>query len=248
MEAALEKVKTFLLDIKKIRKTIVVSIYLVLFYFTAIDLKLFEHLLKSFYPNYRHVIYPDEAPLKLLTDHLAMSFVSTICAIIIAALASLFIYSQLGRDFKELVLRASDFLQSLPSVAIIGIVVPIIGYGIYPVVIALVAYSVLPLVVNIVKGFESIPVELVEAANGLGLSYHEILLKIKIPLALPAIVSGIKNVLIINISAATLGALVGAGGYGVPIIAGIHDFNTAYIIQGAVPSTILALLVEEVLS
>jgi osmoprotectant transport system permease protein len=248
LEASIGKMRAVLFNRKKISKIILISLYSVLLYLTAIDLRLFEYLLKAFFPDYRHVIYPDETPLKLLTDHLTMAFVSSICALIIASIASLFIYSRPGRDFRDPVLRASDFLQTLPSVAIIGIVVPIIGYGIYPVIIALVAYSILPLMVNIIKGFDSIPADIVEAASGLGLSSSEVILRIKLPLAFPAIVSGIKNVLIINISAATLGALVGAGGYGVPIIAGIHDFNTAYIIQGAVPSTILALLVEEVMS
>jgi osmoprotectant transport system permease protein len=207
----------------------------------------FEALLRSLFPQFKNVIYQGATPAELMVDHLLISLYSSAFGLLLAVLLSAVVLSRLGQVFRDVLLNLANFLQTVPSVAVIGIVVPVIGYGMKPVIIALVAYSVLPVMLNIVTGIESVAPELVEAAEGLGMTKGQILFRVKVPLALPIIVAGIKNMVIINVSAATLGALVGAGGLGMPIMAGIHDFNPAFIIQGAMPAAFIALFLDELI-
>lgn len=223
------------------------AIYLIIVYLTSIDTTLFEQLLKLIFPQSKELIYAGTPPLTLLVDHLKITFYSTFFGLLIAAVLSALVYTNLFKEFKDVFLDFGSMLQTIPSVAVIGIVVPIFGYGLIPVVIALTAYSVLPLLLNIIKGIDSVPGELIEVASGIGLTNSFIIRHIKLPLASNIIKAAIKNVLVINVASATFGALVGAGGLGVPILAGIHDFNPALIVQGSIPSAALALFFDEIL-
>jgi osmoprotectant transport system permease protein len=137
--------------------------------------------------------------------------------------------------------------QAIPSVAIMAIAVPAVGYGSEPVLIALVVYSLLPVMVNVVAGIEAVPEALVEAGRGMGMTRGERLLQLELPLALPVIMTGVRTMLVILVSAATLGAVVGAGGLGVPIMSGIGAFDNAVVTYGAVPAILLALIVDRAL-
>ncbi len=234
------------LNIYKFPKLLKVFSLLMLFYFTAVDLGFMEKILRSIFPEYREVIYPSIKPLVLLKDHMLIVLYSSLIALLISVFASVLLLSKIGKPFKDFVLSLAELLQTVPSVVIIGIIVPFLGYGLMPVVIALVAYSVLPLTLNFVTGIEGVRKDLIEVGKGIGFSPAQIFFKIKIPAASQVITAAIKNMIIINISAATLGALVSAGGYGVPILAGIHQWNYAYILQGAIPSSLLAVIVEEI--
>mgnify|MGYP000973462622 FL=1 len=128
-----------------------------------------------------------------------------------------------------------------------AIAVPAIGYGSKPVLLALVIYSILPVMVNVVAGIEGVPPAVVEAGRGMGMTRRERLLQLEIPIAMPVIMTGVRTMLVILISAATLGAVVGAGGLGVPIMSGIGSFNNSIIVYGSVPAILLALIVDRAL-
>jgi osmoprotectant transport system permease protein len=115
-------------------------------------------------------------------------------------------------EFREPLLRAATFLQTVPSAAVLALSVPMLGYGQTPVVIALVFYGLLPILRNTIQGLDAVPGQVLLAADGMGMTPAQRLLRVQLPLAMPAILAGIRTTVIINISAATLGAAVGAGG------------------------------------
>ncbi|MGB5734899.1 MAG: ABC transporter permease, partial [Thiohalocapsa sp.] len=113
-----------------------------------------------------------------------------------------------------------------------------------PALVALFLYSLLPIVRNTHAGITGISASLLESADALGLPPAARLRRIELPLALPTVLAGIKTAAVINVGAATLGALIGAGGYGQPILAGIRLDDTALILEGAVPAALFALAVS----
>ena len=145
-------------------------------------------------------------------------------------------------EFREPLLRAATFLQTVPSAAVLALSVPMLGYGQTPVVIALVFYGLLPILRNTIQGLDAVPGQVLLAADGMGMTPPQRLLRVQLPLAMPAILAGIRTTVIINISAATLGAAVGAGGLGVLIVNGIRSMDVTMIIKGALPVSLLALL------
>lgn len=147
------------------------------------------------------------------------------------------------RRLGQLVLAATAVLQTIPSLAMFVFLIPVLGIGARPAVAALFLYSLLPIVRNTLSGLASIPAPLLEAAAALGLPDGVRLMRIELPLAARTIISGIGTAAVINVGTATLGALIGAGGYGEPILTGIRLGNVPLILEGAVPAALLALLV-----
>ena len=134
--------------------------------------------------------------------------------------------------------------QTFPSAALLALVVPVVGYGLKGALIALYLYALMPIVYNVVVGIEEVPESVVEAAKGMGMSEVEIYRKVKIPLAMNAILGGIRTSTVINISAATLAAAAGAGGLGVLVVNGVRTFDMILILMGSIPVTLLAVIVE----
>jgi len=130
--------------------------------------------------------------------------------------------------------------QTIPALALLVFMVPLVGIGAGPALVALFIYSLLPIVRNTHAGLTGIPPALLESADALGLPRGARLRRVELPLAAPTILAGIKTAAVINVGGATLGALVGAGGYGQPILTGIRLDDTALILEGAVPAALLA--------
>jgi len=122
------------------------------------------------------------------------------------------------------------------------------GFGLLPTVFALFLYGLLPVVRNTIAGLRGVPNNLLDAAYGIGMSRLEALVRVEIPLAARVIMAGVRISVIINIGTAMIGAVIGAGGLGSPIIAGLVQDNIAYIIEGAVPAAILAIIADQLLA
>ncbi len=144
----------------------------------------------------------------------------------------------------RLILGAAGVLQTIPSLALLVFMIPLLGIGAPPALAALFLYSLLPIVRNTHTGLTGIPVDLRESAAALGLPWDVQLRRIELPLAAPSILAGIKTSAVINVGTATLGALIGAGGYGQPILTGIRLDDVGLILEGAVPAAALALLAQ----
>jgi osmoprotectant transport system permease protein len=122
--------------------------------------------------------------------------------------------------------------------------IPLVGIGVTPAIIALFLYALLPILRNTVTGLQTVDPLLKRVANGIGLSRKQKLMWIEFPLALPAIITGIRTAAVINVGTATLAAFIGAGGLGEYIVTGLALNNTAMILKGALPAAGLALLIE----
>lgn len=142
------------------------------------------------------------------------------------------------------VLALAGVIQTVPSLALLVFMIPLLGIGTRPAIVALFLYSLLPIIRNTAAGLTGIPPEIRESAEALGLPPGARLRLVELPMAAPSILAGIQTSAVINVGTATLGALIGAGGYGQPILTGIRLDDTGLILQGAVPAAVLALLVS----
>lgn len=176
-----------------------------------------------------------------------------ILLVLIALLISLMIGFPLGVLATEniilerIILNVTSLLQTIPSLALLCFLIPLFGIGQISALVALILYGLLPIVVNTFTGLDSIDKKHHEVSCGLGLSWWETLFYVKIPMASPSILAGIKTSVIIGIGTATLSALIGAGGYGRPIMRGLALNDTNTILEGAIPAAGLALLANFVL-
>lgn len=177
-------------------------------------------------------------------QHLALVAVSLVLAIALAV--PLGILAARRRRLGQIVMGLTGILQTVPSLALFVFMIPLFGIGARPAIAALFLYSLLPIVRNTYLGLAGIEPSLLESAAALGLPPRVRLWRIELPLALRSILAGIKIAAVINVGTATLGALIGAGGYGQPILAGIRLDSVPLIMEGAVPAALLALLMQGV--
>ena len=143
-----------------------------------------------------------------------------------------------------LILGAAGVIQTLPSLALLVFMIPLLGIGGPPALAALFLYSLLPIVRNTFTGLADIPSHVRESAEALGLPPGARLRLVELPIASRSILAGIKISAVINVGTATLGAIIGAGGYGQPILTGVRLDDVGLILEGAVPAALLALLVQ----
>jgi osmoprotectant transport system permease protein len=179
---------------------------------------------------------------QLTIEHLILVSISLFAAIVVSIPLGIlaFKFSRLG----QIILGIVGMIQTIPSLAVLVFMIPLLGIGNLPAIAALFLYSLLPIVRNTYLGLHDISPQLRESGQALGLPPMARLRLIELPLAYRSIFAGIKTSAIINIGTATLGALIGAGGYGQPILTGIRLDNTGLILQGAIPAAVLALLVQ----
>lgn len=176
--------------------------------------------------------------------HLVLVGVSLLCAIVVGI--PLGIWASKPGIVSHLIIGSTGLIQTIPALALLALLIPIPFLGIHPItaIVALFLYSLLPIVRNTAAGLQDIPTPLRESAAALGLEPGAQLRKIFLPMASRAILAGIKTSAIINVGAATLAALIGAGGLGEPIISGLNLNDHATILEGAIPAAVLALLVQ----
>jgi osmoprotectant transport system permease protein len=175
-------------------------------------------------------------------EHLVLVGISLAASILVALPLGVLAFARprLGR----LILSLVAAIYTIPSLALLVFMIPVLGIGALPAIAALFLYGLLPIVRNTHTGLAGIEPGLRESAIVLGLPPSARLLKIELPLAAPAILAGIKTAAVINVGTATIGALIGAGGYGQPILTGIRLADYKLILLGAVPAAILALLIQ----
>jgi len=176
--------------------------------------------------------------------HLQLVFLSLFLAIVVGIPLGVIAYA--SRSFGSIILATAGIIQTIPSLALLALLVaiPFLGISSATAIVSLFLYSLLPIVRSTASGLESIPRSLRESAEALGLGRFVQLRKIYLPLASRSILSGVKTSAVINVGTATLAALIGAGGLGEPIISGLNLNDTATILEGAIPAAGLALLVE----
>ena len=175
-------------------------------------------------------------------DHLWLVVVSLLAAIFVAI--PLGVAAAKFARVGQMILGAVGIVQTLPSLALLVFMIPLLGIGGPPAIVALFLYSLLPIVRNTYSGLNEVSPGLQESAIALGLPAVARLRLVELPIASRSILSGIKTAAVINVGTATLAALIGAGGYGQPIFTGIRLDDTGLIMEGAIPAAVLALLVQ----
>ena len=179
---------------------------------------------------------------KTTGDHLVLVLLSLTAAIFVAL--PLGIVAARRDEAARVIIGVASAIQTIPALALLVFLIPLLGIGFAPAVAALFLYSLLPIVRNTYAGLHDIPAPIRESAVALGLPPMARLRRIELPLALRSILAGIKTAAVINVGTATLGALIGAGGYGQPILSGIRRDDFGLILEGAVPAALLALAVQ----
>lgn len=175
-------------------------------------------------------------------NHFFLVLVSLFSAIVVAI--PLGIVASRYRKVGQVILGIVGVFQTIPSLALLVFMIPLLGIGPAPAIAALFLYSLLPIVRNTYTGIRNIPMQVCESADALGLPRYIQLRLIELPMASRTILAGIKTSAVINVGTATLGAIIGAGGYGQPILTGIRLDDIGLILQGAVPAAMMALLVQ----
>lgn len=179
-------------------------------------------------------------------EHLALMLASVAAAALVGLPAGI-VAARVRRLATPLVTMA-NIVQTIPSVALLGFLLPVCGIGRGTAVIALFLYALLPIVRNTIAGIQGVAPAVVDAARGMGMSGRQVLWQVELPLALPVIFAGIRTAAVINVGVTTLSALIGAGGLGTFIFRGLATNNTAVILLGAVPAAVLALLADGLLA
>jgi len=175
-------------------------------------------------------------------QHLGLTFLSLLLAIIVGI--PLGVLMSRRRKLAPSVLGTAGILQTVPSIALLGFMIPLFGIGATPAIIALLIYALLPIIRNTYTGVTGVDPVVIEAATALGMNKTQRLFKVEFPLAMPVIVAGIRTAAVINVGVATLASFVAAGGLGEFIFGGISLNNTNMILAGAIPAALLAVLLD----
>lgn len=180
--------------------------------------------------------------LTALWQHLGISLAALVIAMVIAIPLAIWVVRR--PRWAEGLLQLTSVLQTIPSLALLGLLIPLVGIGTVPAVIALVIYALLPIFQNTYLGISEIDASIEEAADAFGMSRMRKLFKVELPIALPQIIAGIRTALVLIIGTATLAALIGAGGLGTFIMLGIDRNDTSLLLIGAISSALLAILLS----
>ncbi len=201
----------------------------------------------SLWPGLKAVLYPRVSLPQMLGQHLILVLISSFAAVLAGVPLGIFVTRESGSGFKGIAGDLGALSQTIPPVAVLALAVPLVGFGFKPTVLALFLYSILPILRNTIAGLEEVSPAVKEAARGMGMTRSEILFKVELPLALPVLFAGIRMSVVVNVGTATIGAVVGAGGLGNPIISGIVWNNQAFILEGAVTTAVLAVLLDQII-
>jgi osmoprotectant transport system permease protein len=182
----------------------------------------------------------------LVLEHLLLVALALSAAILVALPLALAL--ERTRRLAEPAIGALGVLETIPSIALLAFMIPLFGIGIKPALVALWIYALYPIVRSAYSGVRDADPSAVEAAEALGMTPWQRLLSVRLPLAAPVIMSGIRTAAVITVGAATLAAFIGAGGLGEPIVAGLALADTNMILSGALPAAALALLVDGALA
>lgn len=192
------------------------------------------------------VVEQHEKLLAQVAQHLGLTFLSLLLAIAIGVPLGVLIARK--KKLASAVLGTAGILQTVPSIALLGFMIPLLGIGATPAIVALLIYALLPIIRNTYTAITGVSETIIEAATALGMNSRQRLFKIELPLGLPVIIAGIRTAAVINVGVATLASFVAAGGLGEFIFGGISLNNANMILAGAIPAALLAVLLDQTIA
>ncbi|MBR3587869.1 MAG: ABC transporter permease [Oscillospiraceae bacterium] len=184
--------------------------------------------------------------LELIGEQLKISLIAVVIAGVLGMLLGIFIAEH--RRFAEPVMAVCNVFYTIPAIALIGLLIPLIGIGERNAIIAIVLYGIMPMVRNTYTGITNIDASTIDAALGLGSTKRQIMFRIRLPLAASVIIAGLRNVVVMSIATGSIAAFVGGGGLGEAIFRGITMYNTAMTFAGSLLLVLLALICDYSLS
>ncbi len=180
--------------------------------------------------------------LSRTVEHLALTGMSLLIAILIGVSLGILVHNV--AFLKRGVIAIANVLQAIPSMALLGFAIPLMGIGSVPAVVVVILYSLLPIIKNTVTGLAGVDPATIDAARGIGMRRWEILRKVELPMALPVMMTGIRVSAVTAVGLMTMAAFIGAGGLGYLVFSGIRTVNHLQILAGAIPACLLALGVD----
>ncbi len=184
--------------------------------------------------------------LTCLLEHIRISLTAVVCAGVLGIFAGIFISRH--KKAAGIVLGIINVIYTIPSISLLGFLIPFTGIGNKTAIIALTVYGLLPIVRNTYTGLTNVDASILEVAEGLGSDKRQMMLKVKFPLALPVIISGFRNMTVMIIAMGGIASFIGAGGLGVAIYRGITTYNMTLTAAGSLLIALLALLSDWLLS
>ena len=187
-------------------------------------------------------------------DHLQITFVAVGIAIILGVSVGVYITGKGKENIADAVLYLAEIAMTIPSLALFGLLMVILSWiglktiGFLPAIIALIIYAQLPILRNTYTAIQAVDPAMIEAGRGMGMSEKQLLFKVKLPLAVPVIMAGLRNAIVLTIAIAAIASLIGSGGLGVPIFRGLRNARMDLIIVGGVSVAILGLLADALMS
>ena len=199
---------------------------------------------------YQFISRHPEMLARWTVDHLWISLVAIGIGAVLGITTGIFITAKGRERMAEVVLYFAEIMMTVPSLALFGLLMLLLSriglsaIGFLPAVITLIVYGQLPILRNTCTAIRQVDPAMIEAGKGMGMSERQLLFKVKLPLALPVIMAGLRNAMVLIIGIAAIAALIGAGGLGVPIFRGLRNARMDLIIIGGVSVSVLALLVD----
>ncbi|MHB9004655.1 MAG: ABC transporter permease [Coriobacteriia bacterium] len=205
---------------------------------------LWEAALSRLFPGEARLIYAQAGMFRLIGQHLALVGFSSAFSIVAGVGLGVFVTRPAGADFFDTVADLANLGQTFPPIAVLTLAVPLLGFGFRPTVLALSFYGVLPVLQNTIEGLRSVPDSITESARGMGMRPGQVLWRAELPIAAHVILAGVRVSVIVNVATATIGAAIGAGGLGAPIISGLVNQDPAVMLQGGILAAGLALILD----
>ncbi len=184
-------------------------------------------------------------------EHLIMVGIAAGIATVLGVSIGVYIAGEGREELANIIVNLAEIMLTIPSLALYTMMIPLLGaipgvqsVGMVPAIIALVLYAQMPIIENTYTAIKEVDPAIVEAGRGMGMSSREILYKVKLPLAFPVIMAGLRNAIVMSVGIAALAVFVGGGGLGIPIFRGIRNLRVDLILTGAVFSSILAIALD----
>ena len=203
---------------------------------------------------YQFIIRHPEIVVGWIVGHLWISLVAIVISTALGITLGIYIAGQGRERTADVVLYVAEIMMTVPSLALFGLLMLLLSriglsaIGFLPAVITLIVYGQLPIVRNTYTAIRQVDPAMIEAGKGIGMSESQLLLKVRLPLAFPVIMAGLRNAMVLIIGIGTIAALIGAGGLGVPIFRGLRNARMDLIITGGVSVSVLALLVDSIMA
>ena len=197
--------------------------------------------------------YPDKL-LGWTWQHLQIVLIANAIAVVLGVLIGMWVSGKGREHIADGVIYAASILMTIPSLALFGILMGVLyamslpSIGMLPVIIALTLYGLLPIIRNTHTALREVDPAMIEAGRGMGMSGVQLLLRVKMPLAVPVILAGLRQAMVMNIGIAAIGSYLGAGGLGQPIFRGLANYRKDLVLAGAIVVSVLAVLTDLVMA